>query len=176
MDKRQIKTKRSIKNAFLKIRSKKSIEKITIKELSDEAEISKATFYLHYKDIYDLSASLGTEIIENILRGISDPNSILDDPALFIREFINACIAEKNMIKILFSGSQNYILADSLEAAIKNFILELHPEYREDLSFNIQLSFTIKGAYYAFIDHLDQFESYTLIEELCKISSRHPFF
>ena len=67
MDKREIKTKRSIKNAFLKLRSKKSIEQITVKELAEEAEISKATFYLHYRDIYDLSDTLGTEVIENIL-------------------------------------------------------------------------------------------------------------
>lgn len=54
MDRREIKTKRSIKNAFLKLRSKKEIEQITIRELAEEAEISKATFYLHYRDIYDL--------------------------------------------------------------------------------------------------------------------------
>ena len=50
MDLREKKTKRSIKNAFIKLRSSKPLERITIKELVDLAEISKATFYLHYNN------------------------------------------------------------------------------------------------------------------------------
>lgn len=95
MDKREIKTKRSIKNAFLKLRSKKSIEQITVKELAEEAEISKATFYLHYRDIYDLSDTLGTEVIENILKGISNPDNIIDDPSAFTRELAIAFLHRK---------------------------------------------------------------------------------
>ena len=63
MDLREKKTKRSIKKAFLQLRAQKPLEKITIKELSELAEISKATFYLHYKDIYDLSSQLQNEVI-----------------------------------------------------------------------------------------------------------------
>ena len=90
------------------LRSKKDIEQITVKEIAEKAEISKATFYLHYKDIYDLSDTLGIEIVENILKDISDPNNVIDAPAVFTRELLTAFIAQKKMIDILFSGSQNY--------------------------------------------------------------------
>lgn len=169
MDKREIKTKRSIKNAFLKLRSKKNIEQITIKELAEEAEISKATFYLHYKDIYDLSDTLGTEVIENILKGISNPDNIINEPATFTRELFYAFLSQKSMINILFSGSQNYKLADNIEQCIRELVFELHPEYRENISFYLQLSYRIKGGYYAFNDNLNKFETDTLIDELCKL-------
>ena len=71
MDQREIKTKRAIKNAFLMLRAQKPIEKITIRELAALAEISKATFYLHYQDIYDLSEQIGKEVLTNILNSIS---------------------------------------------------------------------------------------------------------
>lgn len=58
MDLRTIKTKRNIKNAFIQLRTKKPLERITVKELAELAEISKATFYLHYHDVYDLSDQL----------------------------------------------------------------------------------------------------------------------
>ncbi|MBR3282470.1 MAG: TetR/AcrR family transcriptional regulator [Ruminococcus sp.] len=45
MDMRIEKTRRSIINAFLQLRAKKPLEKITVKELSALAEINKATFY-----------------------------------------------------------------------------------------------------------------------------------
>ena len=171
MDKREIKTKRSIKNTFLELRSRKDIEQIRIKEIAEHAEISKATFYLHYKDIYDLSDTLGKEIIENILVGISNPSNIINDPATFTRELATAFVAQKSMIDILFSGSQTYKLADYIEQSIRKLVFDLHPEYKENISFNLQLSYRIKGGYYAFRDNLNKFETGTLIEELCKISS-----
>ena len=57
MDLREIKTQRSIRNAFLQLRSEKPLERIRVKELAELAEISKGTFYLHYHDVYDLSSS-----------------------------------------------------------------------------------------------------------------------
>ena len=61
MDIRVAKTKKSIINAFLALRSKKAIEKITVKELCEAAEINKSTFYSHFQDIYDLSEFLETQ-------------------------------------------------------------------------------------------------------------------
>lgn len=171
MDKREIKTKRNIKNAFLKLRSKYDIEHITIKDIAEEAEISKATFYLHYKDIYDLSDTLGKELIENLLRGISDPENYLNDTVKFTKELANAFLAQRNIISIIFSGSQKYKLADNIEKGIKDFILEQHPEYIDNVSFNLQLSYHIKGFYYAFIDNLDQFAANILIDELSRLIS-----
>ena len=64
MDLRIQKTKKSIINSFLTLRSKKPLERITVKELSNAAQINKATFYLHYKDIYDLSEALENELLK----------------------------------------------------------------------------------------------------------------
>ena len=51
MDMRVKKTKRSIINAFLELRSKMPLEKIRVNELCRIAEINKSTFYAHYQDI-----------------------------------------------------------------------------------------------------------------------------
>ena len=53
-DLRVIKTRRAINAALLDLLQKKSIDNITVTELSQKAEINKGTFYLHYADIYDL--------------------------------------------------------------------------------------------------------------------------
>ena len=80
MDLRIKKTKNNIHNAFLQLRAKKPLERISVKELCEIAEISKATFYLHYKDIYDLSETLQQNVIKDILGYLSDPEDILSDP------------------------------------------------------------------------------------------------
>ena len=58
MDIRMEKTEKAIKNAFIELRSKKPLEKITVKELCSLACINKSTFYSHYEDIYALSEVL----------------------------------------------------------------------------------------------------------------------
>ena len=67
MDLRIEKTEREIKNAFIGLRAKKPLEKITVRELCGLACINKSTFYAHYRDIYDLSDSMEVFPIPNIL-------------------------------------------------------------------------------------------------------------
>ena len=63
MDLRVEKTKGSIVNAFLSLRARKPLEKITVKELCQLARINKSTFYTHYSDIFALSHALEGEVV-----------------------------------------------------------------------------------------------------------------
>ena len=59
------KTKKSIEDAFLNLIKEKSFADITIKDLCDEAMISRSTFYAHYKDKYNLLEYFFDKIISN---------------------------------------------------------------------------------------------------------------
>uniref|UniRef100_UPI004056CABC TetR/AcrR family transcriptional regulator n=1 Tax=Agathobacter sp. TaxID=2021311 RepID=UPI004056CABC len=150
MDLREKKTKRSIYNAFMELRAKKPLERITIKELTELAEISKATFYLHYKDIYDLSDQLQKKTIEDILSSISDLECIYTTPPQFTFELFHAFIKYQHLIEILFSGSQMTILPMSIEKAIKKVYFTIRPEMEHNATANIYLTYQIMGGYYAF--------------------------
>ncbi len=150
MDLRQQRTRRSIINAFLALRSERPLEKITVRELSERAEIHKATFYLHYHDIYELSEKLEQEVIDDILGGLSDPTSLLADPERFNEELYCLLIAHESLLGILFADSRSGMLAILLEKSLKEYIFGLHPEYREDLEKNVVLTYLIQGAYHAY--------------------------
>ncbi len=85
MDIRIEKTKTAIHNTFLELRSRKPLEKITIKELCEKAQINKSTFYSHYKDIYDLSDQLETEVVTSVIEAIPNPANCLEDPAVLAK-------------------------------------------------------------------------------------------
>ena len=70
MDLRTQKTKNSIFSAFIELRASKPVEKITIRELTQRANISKQTFYLHFKDIYDLSDYLENDAISSLIKDL----------------------------------------------------------------------------------------------------------
>lgn len=65
-DRRSRKTEAAIENAFFEIASKKDINKITVKDITDIADINRGTFYLHYIDILDLQDSIENHIIDQL--------------------------------------------------------------------------------------------------------------
>ncbi len=145
MDLREKKTKRSIRQAFLQLRRKKPLERITVKELSELAEISKATFYLHYKDIYDLSEHLEEEVIRSIIAGIEHPAYCLTDSQAFVREMYRAFYAEQELIATLFSDSRNQILPMRMETELKAFVKTHNPGL--DKNGEMLLTYTVYGGY-----------------------------
>lgn len=150
MDLRIEKTENAIKNAFLQLRSRKALEKITIKELCEKAYINKSTFYSHYRDIYELSDVMEAEVVKSITDNISASSSVTGSLAQFTKELAYAFVAQSSLINILFSGNQRSHLANRIEEGLKENIFERYPEYREDLKRNIILSYCIQGAYWAF--------------------------
>ncbi len=150
MDLRLIKTERAIINAFIELRSKKELEKISVKELCALACINKSTFYSHYKDIYELADAIENEVVASIMRNILHPEYITENPKEFTKELFLAFFAQNSLIRILFSGKQRNRLADRIEHGVKGLIFEKYPEYRDDVEKNIILSYCIQGGYHAY--------------------------
>ncbi|MGM0214211.1 TetR/AcrR family transcriptional regulator [Enterococcus sp. AZ109] len=67
VDRRTIKTKKAIHQAFIELLKAKPLNKITISELSEKADLGRGTFYLHYKDIYDLYEQLEHELYDELV-------------------------------------------------------------------------------------------------------------
>ncbi|CAM4048178.1 TetR family transcriptional regulator [Bacillus luti] len=84
VDRRIIKSKEAIKNAFVELMAEKGFDKITVKDICAEANIGNRTFYLHYLDKFDLLDKLVIEHI-NALKVLCAPLSQLS--------FTEACIA-----------------------------------------------------------------------------------
>lgn len=153
MDLRVKRTKNSIINAFLQLRAKKPLERISVKELSELAGINKATFYLHYRDIYDLSESLENELFERIFKSIEHPDAVISDTHLFIKELLDGFTSNQAMIDIIFANERSGILADRIEKSLKDFIYNKYPEYSHIPEIDIFLTYSIKGGYYAFAEN-----------------------
>ena len=63
MDRRTIYTRKTIKDAMLELLTVQPFEKITVAALCRQAEITRATFYLHYKDINEVLNELLDEAL-----------------------------------------------------------------------------------------------------------------
>ena len=157
MDIRIEKTERAIKNAFLELRSRKPLGKITVKELCSLAAINKSTFYSHYEDIYALSDKMESETIVTVLKNISSQQeSPFKNPDVFTRNLYMALISNNTLINLLFSGTEKARLGDCLETELKRLICEKYPDYQNDAEKDIMLSFCIQGCFHAYLNNQEK--------------------
>ena len=155
MDLRVEKTKRNIINAFLQLRSKLPVEKITVKELSSLAKINKATFYLHYHDIYDLSESLELDTVLSVLNSIEHPEFIFNDNRKFVRELTISFASNEQMIKTLFEGTRSSSFMTIFERELMKLIKTAHPDFEPSTDDKMLLTFLITGGYYTYFKYCD---------------------
>ncbi|WP_342534120.1 TetR/AcrR family transcriptional regulator [Lysinibacillus sp. FSL K6-0057] len=62
-DLRVIRTRKLIMDSFIELSSKKEFKDITVKDITTEAMINRATFYYHFEDIYDLLEKVLSEVL-----------------------------------------------------------------------------------------------------------------
>ena len=72
VDRRVRKTKAQLRAGLARLMQKKSIKEITVKELVDEVDINRSTFYLHYSDIYQMLESIENELMDEIAQVIEE--------------------------------------------------------------------------------------------------------
>lgn len=69
---RVLETKDRIRDAFFDLYAQKKIERISIKEITDKAQLNRGTFYVYYKDIYDLLEKTEDELITELISKLRD--------------------------------------------------------------------------------------------------------
>jgi len=66
VDRRVKYTKMVLKQSLIKLLGKRDISQITIKEICEDADINRATFYAHYTDQHDLLRKIENELLESL--------------------------------------------------------------------------------------------------------------
>ena len=96
-------TKKLLRKGVAEIGKTKSVNKITVKELTDLVEINRGTFYLHYKDVYDLVDSIEDELCEEFDQKVLTvtPDDILHRPVDVLETYFEYFRTHKDIINVL---------------------------------------------------------------------------
>ena len=65
VDRRVRKTRRQLRECLITLLKEKKVQDITVRELTDMADLNRGTFYLHYKDVFDLLEKTEAELQED---------------------------------------------------------------------------------------------------------------
>lgn len=72
LDRRVRRTRIRLRDALIQLILEKGYDNITIQEITDTADLSRATFYLHYKDKDELLASSLEEMFDELMDSVKD--------------------------------------------------------------------------------------------------------
>jgi AcrR family transcriptional regulator len=65
-DRRITYTKMALRNALVELMQDQHISGITVKSICELADVNRSTFYLHYRDAYDLLQQMEQEVLETL--------------------------------------------------------------------------------------------------------------
>lgn len=140
VDSRVRRTKRLLRQGLTELLKEKSIKKITVRELSELVDINRGTFYLHYKDIYDLVDQIEQELFDEFERILSNytisdlstrPHKVFSDVCRFLyanREICAALLGSNGDINFILNLRQ-FMQQKCLRDIAEYYHLELIPEY-----------------------------------------------
>ena len=124
---RVLETKDKLREAFFTLYEKKKIERISIKEITEIAQLNRGTFYVYYKDIYDLLEKTEDELIEELMGAVSNliPRILHDEdlnPFLPPLEFY---LRYSKILKILLGANGDPHFIFKIKTIIKKTLREI---------------------------------------------------
>lgn len=120
-------TKKLLRQGVAQLGKTKSVNKITVKELTDLVEINRGTFYLHYKDVYDLVDSIEIELFEEFDRKVLavTPEDILYRPLDVLEKFFEYFKNHGDILYILMGENGDAKFVYRFGELLNTKILEL---------------------------------------------------
>lgn len=116
-DLRILKTQERLQNGLLELLKTKELKAITVKEICDQAGISRNAFYQHYgykEDLYDQMVAQATERIREALLPVVPNVSLLKQDTLmtYAKNIISGITEVKELIVIMLKGDNGKFLRE----------------------------------------------------------------
>lgn len=139
-------SKTMLKNALIELLQQKGIEKITIYELCDEAQINRTTFYKYYGSQYDLLNDIENECLVELEKRFA-PNE--EQNVATLKNALEYFMSEKVKFKVLFNSAMDKEFLEklfSLSAFLKLFEVNKPYSYTQKQEKHLRI-FAFQGGF-----------------------------
>ena len=113
VDRRVRKTRRQLRECLITLLKEKKVQDITVRELTDMADLNRGTFYLNYKDVFDLLEKTEAELQEDFNQLVCkhDAVDLKQRPSVIFNEIYSLVYDNADLIEILLgeNGDLNFV-------------------------------------------------------------------
>lgn len=141
-------TKRIIRDSFLRLLETKPFEQITVRDLCEEADVNRATFYRYYPDLYALNDELTDDLFQKMFTDLAEKSAQLGKgrETSVKDRFLEALtiIEENKRLCLILLGNPAGSFTLRLRSAFERAIY-LHDDYRLMQETDLMMSYMIGG-------------------------------
>lgn len=135
-DRRVRRTKQLIKQSLIELMHEKPFKDITVKDITERADLNRGTFYLHYVDIYDLLSKIEDETLQAIEEMMLDYRCKINMPSCYelLDELFSYIEDNRDLFEVLLHSQSEGIFLNKLQYLIKTMGLDLMNMIYKDTS------------------------------------------
>ena len=120
-DRRVKRTKKALRDCLFQLLDEKSVEEITVKELTSMADINRSTFYFYYKDIDDMIMQIQDEIYSVFERDVIRSATVFitrEDFMQYLVRFLTFCKDREKICKFVMSNDPKNNLSKRIKSGL----------------------------------------------------------
>ena len=134
-------TQRILKESFLKLLKQKPVNKITVKEVCELAELNRATFYAHYSDCFALLENIEQELLKAFRESLKlvdslDVTALIEAIYPMVEQHEDACRV------LIFQGESTSVLQKMIDLARKESIVYWKQKLRHATDAEMEMLYT----------------------------------
>lgn len=134
-DRRVKRTKKALRDALLALLEKKPINEISVTELTNLADVNRATFYFYYTDLLDMLQQIQNETYQAFQEVVGDsPASIntIEGFTEYAETLLTYCKEHEMLVKFIIKNDTNNQLYKKIQLLMLNNI----PNSKETFDIN----------------------------------------
>ena len=149
-DRRVRRTKKLLTQALTQLLQEKQINEITVKELTDLADMNRGTFYLYYKDMFDMLEKIEDGMFEALdeIVSLHEHDDVSQQTKPILLDLFDFIEENQEMCRVLLSphGDMNFL--HRLNEVVREKCLKAWPDIRKEkgeADFDYHYSFVVFG-------------------------------
>ena len=134
-DRRIIRTRRMIRDALTELMEEKGFEGVTVRDLTEKANINRGTFYLHYRDKYDLMEQSEGELLTEIEAMVKEFNKVTNpqkaltlihqqEPYPFLLKLLEYIRENADFMKVILGSKGDPAFQVKMKELVQVYLLE----------------------------------------------------
>ena len=142
-------TKAAIRNCVIALLKEKPLHQISVREITEMADLNRGTFYLHYKDVYDLIEEIESDFIREFSEILSKevPSSIDESPYPMLLDLFTFIDKNQDFCSLLLENIRSGRFSEGIKTVIEEqlfsklkYITDNTPEDEMEISYAYALS------------------------------------